>query len=190
MFKRLNMILLPLALLAATLSGAPLAAALLSSTRVGGSPSVDAGRCRPAATQVHAAQQANAFAWYDTASECSVAAKTVVPRNPNVYEALFEAPISGTSRNAHRASANSYLANQLKNNADLASMMNEQFGGDVLQHMQSGRNLLNPSGTVWHHPVNNPNVMQLLQRSEHTTPALQPVLHPDGVGGFGNFYGP
>lgn len=120
----------------------------------------------------------------------AAAAKTAVPRNPNVYEALFEAPISGTTRSAHRASANTHLANQLQGNADLAGMMNQQLGGNVLQHMQSGRSLLNPPGTVWHHPANNPNVMQLLRTGEHTAPSLQPVLHPGGVGGFGNFYGP
>jgi hypothetical protein len=43
---------------------------------------------------------------------------------------------------------------------------------------------------VWHHPPNNPGVMQLLRKGEHTSPTLQPILHPNGVGGFGNFYGP
>jgi hypothetical protein len=56
--------------------------------------------------------------------------------------------------------------------------------------MQSGKSLLNPPGAVWHHPAGNPNVMQLLRVGEHTNPALQPLLHPDGIGGFGNFYGP
>jgi hypothetical protein len=69
-------------------------------------------------------------------------------------------------------------------------MLNQELGGNVLQHMESGRNLLNPPGTVWHHPFDNPNVMQLLRKSEHTAPLLQPVLHPGGVGGFGSFYGP
>lgn len=53
-----------------------------------------------------------------------LAAKTAVARNPNVYEALFEAPIRGTTRSGHRASANTHLANQLQQNADLANMMN------------------------------------------------------------------
>lgn len=42
-----------------------------------------------------------------------LAAKTAA-RNPNVYEAIFEAPISGASRAAHRNSANNSLANPAK----------------------------------------------------------------------------
>jgi RHS repeat-associated protein len=81
---------------------------------------------------------------------CSAAA-AAVPRNPSVYEVLFEAPIRGATRSAHRTSANNYLANQLGQDVDLASMLNQQLGGNVLDHMQSGRGLLNPPGTVWHH---------------------------------------
>jgi RHS repeat-associated protein len=124
-------------------------------------------------------------------AKCFSAAETTVARNPNVYEALFESPISGTSRAAHRASANDFLANQLRNDSQLSGMFNQELGGNVLQHMESGSSgLLNPPGTAWHHPFDNSNVMQLLRTSEHTAPSLQPVLHPGGVGGFGNFYGP
>jgi hypothetical protein len=120
------------------------------------------------------------------------AAETTVGRNPNVYETLFEAPISGTTRTAQRASANDFLATQLQNDAQLNGMFNQELGGNVRQHMESGSgsSYLNPPGTVWHHPFDNPNVMQLLQTGDHTAPSLQPVLHPGGVGGFGNFYGP
>lgn len=127
---------------------------------------------------------------YD-ASDSLVAAEATALRNPNVYEALFESPISGTSRAAHRASANEFFANQLRNDAQLNGMFNQELGGNVLQQMESGSSgLRNPPGTVWHHPFDSPNVMQLLRTSEHTAPSLQPVLHPSGVGGFGNFYGP
>jgi hypothetical protein len=112
------------------------------------------------------------------------------PRNPNVYEVFFEAPITGASRSAHRSSANQYLANQLGQNADLAAAFNRELGTDVLGHMHSGKNLINPPGMVWHHPANNPGVMQLLRAGEHTNPSVQSILHPSGVGGFGNFYGP
>jgi RHS repeat-associated protein len=121
----------------------------------------------------------------------AIGPSTASLRNPGVYEVLYEAPITGTSRSAHRASANAFLANQLRNDAQLNSMFDQQFGGNVLQYMESGRSgFLNPPGTVWHHPANNPNVMHLLRTSEHVTPSLQPVLHPGGIGGFGNFYGP
>jgi hypothetical protein len=129
----------------------------------------------------------NVEIWHST-----LAAETTVARNPNVYEALFEAPISGTTRTAQRASANDFLATQLQNDAQLNGMFNQELGGNVLQHMESGSgsSYLNPPGTVWHHPFDNPNVMQLLRTGEHTAPSLQPVLYPGGVGGFGNFYGP
>ena len=112
--------------------------------------------------------------------------------NFNQYEAIFEAPITGTSRGAHRSSANRAFANQLENSTDLQRAVNNEFGTDVLQHMNSGsgRNLLNPPGAQWHHPIDNPNVMQLLRTGEHTNPMLQPVLHPgpNGTGGFGTFF--
>ncbi len=122
----------------------------------------------------------------------AAAVRTGAPRNLNVYETIFEAPITGTTRGAHRASANRFLANQMGNDAGLAGMMNQELGTNVLQHMRSGKSLLNPPGTVWHHPIETPNVMRLLRVGEHTNPALQPVLHPgpNGIGGFGTFYGP
>ena len=124
-------------------------------------------------------------------STAGQAAETTAARNPNVYEALFQAPLSGTTRDAQRASANDFLATQLQNDPQLNEMFNQQLGGDVLQHMESGSgsSYLNPPGTVWHHPFDNPNIMQLLQTSEHTAPSLQSILHPGGVGGFGRFYG-
>ncbi|MEO0510253.1 MAG: RHS repeat-associated core domain-containing protein [Verrucomicrobiota bacterium] len=116
----------------------------------------------------------------------------VVRTNFNQYEAIFEAPISGTTRGAHRTSANNFLADQLGNSPQLRSMFDAELGTDVLQHMNSGagRNFLNPPGAVWHHPIDNPNVMQLLRTGEHTNPMLQPVLHPgpNGTGGFGTFF--
>ena len=131
-------------------------------------------------------------AFNNAAKSFNNAAETAVARNPNIYEVLYEAPISGTSRTAQRASANNFFANQLQNDAQLNSLFNQELGGNVLEHMESGSgsSYLNPPGTVWHHPFDNPNVMQLLRTSEHTAPSLQPVLHPGGVGGFGNFYGP
>ena len=116
-------------------------------------------------------------------------AKGASTRNPEAYEVFFEATVSGSSRSAHRASANKVLAGSLERNADLASSFNSQFGVDVLGHMRSGKGLLNPPGTVWHHPADNPSVMQLLMKATHTNPLLQSILHPGGIGGFGAFYG-
>jgi RHS repeat-associated protein len=126
-----------------------------------------------------------------TLGESALARKAIsqATKRGIAYESLFEAPISGASRSAHRASANNYLANELQNNSNLAGRLNQELGGDVLQHMQSGSSLLNPPGTVWHHPFDNPNAVQLLRNEVHTDPALQNLLHPDGIGGFGNYYG-
>jgi YD repeat-containing protein len=56
--------------------------------------------------------------------------------------------------------------------------------------MRTGRSgLRNPLGTEWHHPVDNPDVMILLRRQVHRDPALQSILHPENIGGFGTFYG-
>jgi RHS repeat-associated protein len=121
----------------------------------------------------------------------SLGGPSAAAKSANAYEALFECPIAGMSRAAHRASANRSLANQLANDPDLAKMLNQSLGADVLNHMKSGKGaLLNPPGAVWHHPFNNPNAIQLLTKPEHIAPALQPILHPGGIGGFGNFYGP
>jgi len=111
--------------------------------------------------------------------------------NFNQYETIFEAPITGTTRSAHRTSANRFFTEQLENSSDLQRAVNSEFGTDVLQRMNSGagRSLINPPGAVWHHPVDNPGVMRLLRTSEHTNPMLQPVLHPNNIGGYGTFYG-
>ncbi|CAN7281778.1 hypothetical protein LJR129_001375 [Acidovorax sp. LjRoot129] len=105
------------------------------------------------------------------------------------YSVLFEAPIVGATRQAHRASANACLARELEKDAAFSSRMSQELGSDVLQHMQAGRSLKNPPGTVWHHPVDNASAVQLLRQGEHTNPALQHLLHPEGIGGFGTFYG-
>jgi hypothetical protein len=116
------------------------------------------------------------------------AALTAAARNPDAYSVFFEAPINGASRAAHRASANELLASQLRNDPEFAAAFDRAFGTDVLQHMESGSSLLNPPGTVWHHPFDNSGSLQLLTESEHTSPLLQSVLHPGGIGGYGKFF--
>ena len=117
------------------------------------------------------------------------AERGAVRTNFNVYEVLSEQPITGASRGAHRASANRGLYGDLKADPNLARMFDTELNADVLGHMSSGKSLLNPPGTVWHHPVENPSVMRLLRSTEHTNPLTQPTLHPQGVGGFGTYYG-
>lgn len=115
--------------------------------------------------------------------------KAAVRTNFNFYEVLSEHAISGVTRGAHRASANRNLYRSLQSHPDLARMFDTMLDADVLRHMSSGKRLLNPPGTVWHHPASRPNMTQLLRATEHTNPQLQPILHPEGVGGFGAHYG-
>jgi hypothetical protein len=120
-----------------------------------------------------------------------VQANRLVRRNFTVYEVLSEQEISGLSRSAHRTAANNALHAELSANPEMSRIFNRLLRKNVLAHMESGTGqaLLNPPGTTWHHPFNNPRVVQLLLKLEHTNPLLQAVLHPGGIGGFGNFYG-
>jgi hypothetical protein len=76
MFKRLRTLLLPVAILAAVFGGVSANAMTLPETRVGGYQLVDAASRQVETTQTAESQQATGFSWYDTASECSVAAKS------------------------------------------------------------------------------------------------------------------
>jgi hypothetical protein len=138
-----------------------------------------------------ASEVANAARVAEASRLSPIAPSTVARTNFNVYEALSEQPISGLTRATQRAAANNAFFSQLQANPELSQMFNNELGADVLGHMESGagNSLLNPPGTVWHHPFDDPSVLQLLRATEHTNPVLQPVLHPGGVGGFGNFYG-
>jgi RHS repeat-associated protein len=117
--------------------------------------------------------------------------ETLTHRN-GIYEVLSEQPISGTSRSAHRAAANRALLEQLEGDLRLSTQLGEYIGvDDLIGQMRTGRSgLRNPTGTVWHHPIENPGVIQLLRREVHRAPELQPTLHPgpQNRGGYGTFY--
>ena len=83
MFTRLKSLLLPLAIAAAVFGGVSANATTLPENRVGGYQLFDAASRPAAASQVPELQRGIAFGWYDTASECSVAAKseTVIVRH-------------------------------------------------------------------------------------------------------------
>jgi hypothetical protein len=85
MFKRLKTFLLPVAILAAVFGGVSAHAMTLPVTRVGGYQIVDAASRLAAPSQVPESQQASAFSCYDTASECSVAAKSTVQEGTTVF---------------------------------------------------------------------------------------------------------
>jgi hypothetical protein len=108
-----------------------------------------------------------------------------------IFEVLSEQEILGTTRSAHRASANLAFLRQLQADPELARQFAKLLGSkDLIKQMQSGKAaLLNPSGGVWHHPIENRNVMWLLRRGVHTEPELQPILHPRNSGGFARHFG-
>lgn len=60
----------------------------------------------------------------------------------------------------------------------------------AIGQMQSDYSLRNPPGTVWHHPGDNPDVMRLLRVEELANLHIQPVLHPNGAGGYRKIYVP
>lgn len=120
----------------------------------------------------------------------SVGGPPPVVVNGNFFEVVSQAPIAGMTRLSHRASANSYLADQLRLYPSYAQDVNALLGHDVLRHMQSGAGRLrNPYGTEWHHPKTDPAVMWLLRRDVHRNPALQEYLHRYGSGGFAEHFG-
>jgi hypothetical protein len=120
------------------------------------------------------------------------AAETLTHRN-GVYEVITAQPISGMTRSAHRAAANRALLEAVESDPQFARQLGEILGvDDVAAHMRSGRSgLRNPPSTEWHHPIDNPEVMQLLRRQVHRHPELQDILHsgPNRTGGFGQHFG-
>ncbi|MDO8272216.1 MAG: RHS repeat-associated core domain-containing protein [Gammaproteobacteria bacterium] len=115
--------------------------------------------------------------------------RLLVAKSGKQFEVLTESAISGTSRSAHRTSANKALAEQLRADPDFAAGMNKQLGTDVLKHMESGKSgLRNPPSTEWHHPKGSSGGMWLLRRGTHRDPGLQDYLHQGGTGGFRDYY--
>lgn len=126
----------------------------------------------------------------DMAGPTKVDAGHVLSSGPsNTPQYLFDAPVNGKSRQAHRAGANRLLYQRLKSDTALLDFLNRELRSDVVRHMESGKNLLNPPGTEWHHPHNDPSIVRLLRKDEHAAAEFQSILHPDGVGGFGTYYG-
>lgn len=69
--------------------------------------------------------------------------------NGTQFETLYEAPITGTTRGAHRAAANRNLLGQLEADDAFRQSFDDMLGTDVVGHMQSGSGALkNPPGTT------------------------------------------
>jgi len=109
------------------------------------------------------------------------------PASPNAYSVAFETTIPkqgiGT-RPAHFAAANSSLRAAIQASPELAQAM-QKLGIEVPVSSGGGVKSISPNGWTWHHVPDQPGVMQLVPRSQHTTASpFYYVLHPDGRGGF------
>jgi len=128
----------------------------------------------------------------DAAEAAERAAEKLTHRN-GIHEVVTETGISGTTRAAHRASANKTLLDVIDSDPQFARQLGMILGvDDVAAYMRSGiSGLRNPPGAEWHHPISNPEVMQLLRREVHRHPELRNILHPGpkNSGGFGQNFG-
>jgi hypothetical protein len=87
-------------------------------------------------SQTPGLQRENSLGRYNDASGCTLAAENAA-RGFGTYEVLLEQAVSGLSRTAQRAAANSALYAQLQANPDLAGMFNQELGSDVISHLGS-----------------------------------------------------
>ena len=89
----------------------------------------------------------------------------------------------GVSRAAHFQEANENLLQAMEADPQFAQMVQE--AGVNLQRTPTGlAPRTPPDGWTWHH-AEDPGVMQLVPRSEHTPGSdFWDTLHPDGQGGY------
>ena len=84
--------------------------------------------------------------------------------------------------------------NAISQNPDLKQAYDKMLGYDVLDYMSSGgtrspSHYLNPSPDLqWHHPVDNSNVIQLVEKSQHMSSLFQDVMHPNNIGGYSTYF--
>lgn len=108
------------------------------------------------------------------------------PRAPTAYSVAFEAQISPTgagTRAAHFRAANEMLLADMAADSGFAASM-RRLGIEVPTTKGGLPIGESPKGWTWHHDPKNPGGMQLVRTPEHQGSALQPLLHPGGVGGF------
>jgi hypothetical protein len=108
--------------------------------------------------------------------------------NGNFYSVGYQMQLSPSSypgilRPAHFQEANESLLQAMENDPQFAQMM--QQGGINLQRTAMGlAPRTPPSGWTWHH-AQEPGVMQLVPRVQHTSGSIfWDTLHPDGQGGY------
>lgn len=103
------------------------------------------------------------------------------------YSVAFETTIpkvgAGT-RPAHFAAANEALLNAMRASPELSGMV-EELGVQIPTNAAGVAKGLSPQGWTWHHVPNQPGVMQLVPRTQHTSGSpFYGLMHPTGHGGF------
>lgn len=109
---------------------------------------------------------------------------------PRVYSVAFQTAIpklgAGT-RPAHFAAANEALLQEMRSSPQMAAAM-EELGVQVPTNASGAAKGLSPQGWTWHHVPNQPGVLQLVPRAQHTAGSpFYMLMHPDGRGGFFNW---
>jgi hypothetical protein len=89
----------------------------------------------------------------------------------------------GMSRGAHFQEANEWLLRTMESDSGFAQSMSE-LGISVERTPTGLAPRQSPAGWTWHH-AEEPGVMQLVPRPQHTSGSIfWDTLHPDGKGGF------
>jgi RHS repeat-associated protein len=107
------------------------------------------------------------------------------------YSVAFETKLSESftkaSRGTHFREANKALLSTMDNDAVFAQQMERIIPGlrQEIAGAAGGALPRSPFGVgwTWHHSVER-GVMQLVPSAQHTSPWMQPLFHPGGVGGF------
>jgi RHS repeat-associated protein len=103
-------------------------------------------------------------------------------------EILAVVPVRGVTRFQHRYYGNQMLLNNLTLNPAYNQTLSGALGvANVAAQMRSGSSqLINPTGTEWHHQAQYPNAVWLVRQCDHRNTNFQEFLHPfpNGAGGF------
>lgn len=96
---------------------------------------------------------------------------------------LSQSSYPGLSRGAHFQEANESLLRMMEGDGVFAQSMRDM--GITLERTPTGlASRQSPAGWSWHHGE-EPGVMQLVPRSQHTPGSIfWDTLHPDGKGGY------
>lgn len=94
----------------------------------------------------------------------------------------YIANVEGGSRSTHRNQANRQLYEFL---TGPNGPLNYRY---IARDMEGPNGLRNPRGFEWHHPLGSPDTLWLVTTCQHRGDIWQELLHPEGFGGFHQYY--